>query len=493
MSVTSVSGNSANGMTVSVANPTTTPQITVGTSVSGVLKGNGTAIAAGVSGTDYLAPGQARARFTPESFGAAGNGTTDDSTALNNCFAAAAGADVYLNPAKTYMHKSVLTVGQNGTRILGGGTLLATIQTTSAVHVTGNYCSIEGVTLSFSQAGATRQSVNQAQKLWVEGSNFTAANVYINGSAAAGVFMYGAAYFVLTNVYVYGTLADGIHCTHGSHDGRIIGCTGDTTGDDSFAVVSYASDGTSVKNIVNIGSYSYTSSARGFSVVGGTNIRYYDGYVVNSADAAIYIAAESSFNTLGVSRAIVDGFDIAGANTAAATSPQAGVLITNQQPSGTVITDVTVRNITLTNTNTGAASQFAIYMNSGANNVVNIVIDAVQIVGTGPSQILGLSNIARSVYQVPQSFLTKRLYLTSAATADPGIDQVLLLGAGAALTLPPAAANCRRYSVRNVYSTSLSISPTGSDQINSAGSYTIAAGANTDFISDQSSNWYSYP
>lgn len=50
MAVTSVSGNSANGMTVSVANPTTTPQITVGTSVSGMLKGNGTAITAGVSG-----------------------------------------------------------------------------------------------------------------------------------------------------------------------------------------------------------------------------------------------------------------------------------------------------------------------------------------------------------------------------------------------------------------------------------------------------------
>lgn len=54
--VTTVSVASANGFAGTVANATTTPAITVSTSVTGVLKGNGTAISAAVAGTDFQAP-----------------------------------------------------------------------------------------------------------------------------------------------------------------------------------------------------------------------------------------------------------------------------------------------------------------------------------------------------------------------------------------------------------------------------------------------------
>lgn len=50
--VTSASVVSANGFAGTVATATTTPAITLSTSVSGLLKGNGTAIAAAVAGTD---------------------------------------------------------------------------------------------------------------------------------------------------------------------------------------------------------------------------------------------------------------------------------------------------------------------------------------------------------------------------------------------------------------------------------------------------------
>lgn len=53
-SVTSVSVASANGFAGSVATNTTTPAITISTSISGLLKGNGTAISAATAGTDYL-------------------------------------------------------------------------------------------------------------------------------------------------------------------------------------------------------------------------------------------------------------------------------------------------------------------------------------------------------------------------------------------------------------------------------------------------------
>lgn len=54
--VTTVSVVSANGLAGTVANATTTPAITLSTSITGILKGNGTAISAATSGTDYQAP-----------------------------------------------------------------------------------------------------------------------------------------------------------------------------------------------------------------------------------------------------------------------------------------------------------------------------------------------------------------------------------------------------------------------------------------------------
>jgi hypothetical protein len=54
--VTSASVASANGFAGTVATSTTTPAITITTTVTGLLKGNGTAISAATAGTDYLAP-----------------------------------------------------------------------------------------------------------------------------------------------------------------------------------------------------------------------------------------------------------------------------------------------------------------------------------------------------------------------------------------------------------------------------------------------------
>jgi hypothetical protein len=47
---------SANGLAGTVANDSTTPAITLSTTVTGVLKGNGTAISAASAGTDYQSP-----------------------------------------------------------------------------------------------------------------------------------------------------------------------------------------------------------------------------------------------------------------------------------------------------------------------------------------------------------------------------------------------------------------------------------------------------
>lgn len=64
-SVTTVSVVSANGFAGSVSNASTTPAITLTTSVTGLLKGNGTAMSAATVGTDYMAPSSFVTRETP--------------------------------------------------------------------------------------------------------------------------------------------------------------------------------------------------------------------------------------------------------------------------------------------------------------------------------------------------------------------------------------------------------------------------------------------
>ena len=54
--VTGVSVATANGFAGSVTNPTSTPAISIQTTITGLLKGNGTAISAASAGTDYQAP-----------------------------------------------------------------------------------------------------------------------------------------------------------------------------------------------------------------------------------------------------------------------------------------------------------------------------------------------------------------------------------------------------------------------------------------------------
>lgn len=109
--VTTVSVVSANGFAGTVANPTTTPAITMTCSISGLLKGNGTAISAASQGTDYYAPGG-----TDVAVADGGTGASNAATARSNLSAAASGANtditsVYLNNTGLKVKDTGGTVG----------------------------------------------------------------------------------------------------------------------------------------------------------------------------------------------------------------------------------------------------------------------------------------------------------------------------------------------------------------------------------------------
>lgn len=434
----------------------------------------------------------------PEDYGAVGNGSTDDTTALQNALNAASGKTVYLDPTKTYLHSAVLTISVNAATVTGGGTLLANTEATSAVHVSGNYCSMQGITLAFSQSGATRQFASQGHKLWVSGAHFIATDIYVNGSAGAGVLMDGAAYFTLSGLYVTSTLADGIHCTNGSHEGKIIACTTKNTGDDGFAVVSYDGDASPCSNIVNIGSRSINSAARGFSIVGGQGIYYVGGRVDTSAAASIYVACEPSYVTRTTTDAVVEGFEIVGANTAAASNNQGAIVIYNGRSSSYVMDRITIRNVTIRDTNSSASQQVSLLMDTAdTDNMRDIVFDSIRIQGAGPTYKVAINNITKNRYRLCTALIERRWYVTSAYTADNGSDQVLLIGPGGSVVLPDATRCVNSYTVRNTDSAAhnvTAVSDSGAtQQINSTATpYSIAAGQTTIFLPDASGQWFSF-
>lgn len=147
--VTTVSVVSANGLAGSVANATSTPAITLSTSITGVLKGNGTAISAATAGTDYVAPGTATTFTADQTFNSTRlklAGSTSGTSTLNAQAVAgtttytlppAAGTLGYVNAPQTSGGASAYTLvlADQGNHVIftGGSTATLTVPTNASV------------------------------------------------------------------------------------------------------------------------------------------------------------------------------------------------------------------------------------------------------------------------------------------------------------------------------------------------------------------------
>jgi hypothetical protein len=136
--VTDVSIVSANGLAGTVATSTTTPAITLSTTVNGLVKGNGTALSAAVANTDYQVP------ITLTTTGSSGAATFDGTTLNIPQYSGGGGSGDVVGPASATDGAPALFDGTTG-KLLKNSTPTGTgnpvLQTapTFATSITGSY------------------------------------------------------------------------------------------------------------------------------------------------------------------------------------------------------------------------------------------------------------------------------------------------------------------------------------------------------------------
>jgi polygalacturonase len=235
-------------------------------------------------------------------YGALGNGSADDQTAIQNTINAAksAGVGVYV-PAGTYNHSGLITV--NGVTINGDGAtsiLRSTDVNNCAVHLQGTGSIVANMKLMTTYTG-DRLSAPENGAAYVDAAtNFHIDHLTIDGTfGSTGIFSSGASHGLITNNTVKNTLADSIHNTGKSSYITIDSNYIENSGDDGIAVVSYVGDGGLVHDIIATNNVIRNNPwGRNMSVVGGNNVTYDNNYLDgNSAGlACIYLATEVETN-----------------------------------------------------------------------------------------------------------------------------------------------------------------------------------------------------
>ena len=297
----------------------------------------------------------ARVRNVTE-FGVTPSDSADNTEALQKALNALSPGEWLVFPPGRYLHSKSLHVKVPNIVMWGeGATLQATNPGDQAVMIEADGASIYKFTLIavsdkrrtapwesriaiFGGAKAARLltgNVIRGNRI-IEGGD--PGSPLANSTSTAGILIYHASNFLVAENTVSRSLADGIHVTAGSSYGRVLNNNVKETGDDMIAVVSYIGDPTtnaatiaaefderkarSLNHHIMIANNTLSGQywGRGISVVGGENIAIEHNSIDRTTHgAAIYLARETSYVTLGVRDVLVRDNTITDVQT---TTPQ---------------------------------------------------------------------------------------------------------------------------------------------------------------------------
>ena len=301
-----------------------------------------------------------------KSFGAVGDGVTNNAGAIQNTFNyAAANKCTALIPAGTFAYSGTLTAAGIAVTGAGAGSILKALDTNNeALTLTGNGGSISNLVML--GTGTERQVTYQAAMIWVNrATNFTVQNVLINGGSCVGIYDAGGQTGLIQNNTVENTLADSITNTNGASYITVKANHVINSGDDGVSNNSYLTDSNTVHDITVEGNtIMHNAWGRGLEVSGGSNITFTGNYVDNlDGYTDMYVASESEYKTQNVSNITVTG------NTFVDGGPNQGsAIIYNSEAGSTTITGVTINGNQFVNPKAGAV-QFA-----GNGNETGLVI-----------------------------------------------------------------------------------------------------------------------
>lgn len=247
----------------------------------------------------------------------------DNTSAINSALAAAKPEDTIKLPPGEWTHSSTLSIPASVSRFTFdgyGSVLRATVPRYAGLHVQANDITLAGITHNVdwgitTPARGTGENTDDAPFCGDNIKNLTIKDCVATGARDVAFFMFGVNGLEAENLTARDSLADGFHMTYGTANVFVKGLTVVRPGDDGLAVVSYVNDPTPCQHVHVHDAKIISGDARGASIVGGTDIHYWDIDVERSREAAIYIAQEQgTFNSTPVSGCSACGGDIYDAN-----------------------------------------------------------------------------------------------------------------------------------------------------------------------------------
>jgi hypothetical protein len=394
-------------------------------------------------------------------FGAIPNDNLPDDAAIARALAALQPGQWLVFPPGRYIQSKSIYVKTKNVVLWGkGATIHATNPDDQTIGLNADGASIYYFTLTAdadirrTAARHSRISVYRDDTLPdFQSGNVVRRNVITHtatspNGGSGGVLVYRAKDFTVAENTVRRTLADGIHITNGSNNGKVMFNTVSETGDDMIGVVSYMGPLWQSKVKANLNDWVHTTLplkrvhdvvisnndlggnywGRGVGVVGSSNITIRDNKIHHVTRAAgILIGQEAGYNTFGVKNILVTGNTISQIQTTtAAYVPALNTSLIQALKSTSVTGHGGIEVYAYGNSASDVADPVLAPWISVSdvrienNKITETVADAVRVGVASPTQLIGQASFKKNTGTTLKGRLLNNVLATTAKTYCAG-------------------------------------------------------------------------